>query len=112
VLARSRRRAAARGASLFSGPFARVTVANFFFFLNFASFFLLPLYVKVLGGGEPTVGLVMGTGGAASSAFVFGAVAELLGYRSMFALASLSPAVATVLFYLHGTPPHRRVSIG
>jgi hypothetical protein len=35
---------------LLSGPFARVTVANFLFFLNYASFFLLPLYVKTLGG--------------------------------------------------------------
>jgi len=49
--------------------------------------------------------------GVASSAFVFGAVAELLGYRPMFALASLTAAVACVLFYLHGTPWCRRGSI-
>lgn len=51
---------------LVSGPFARVTVANFLFFLNFASFFLLPLHVKALGGTETTVGLVMGSSGMAS----------------------------------------------
>jgi len=47
-------------------PFARVTIANFLFFLNFASFFLLPLHVKALGGSETTVGLVMGCSGMAS----------------------------------------------
>src|SRR5258705_10030710 len=45
--------------------FVRVTVANFFFFMNFASFFLLPLHVRALGGSERTIGLVMGTTGMA-----------------------------------------------
>lgn len=45
--------------------FARVTIANFFFFMNFASFFLLPLHVRALGGSEHTIGLVMGTAGMA-----------------------------------------------
>lgn len=45
--------------------FARVTIANFFFFMNFASFFLLPLHVRELGGSEHTIGLVMGTAGMA-----------------------------------------------
>lgn len=44
----------------------RVTAANFFFFLNFASFFLLPLFVMQLGGAETDVGAVMGTTGFAS----------------------------------------------
>jgi MFS family permease len=66
VLARSRSLPRTETAALFSGPFARVTIANFFFFLNFASFFLLPLYVKALGGSETTVGVVMGTGGTAT----------------------------------------------
>src|SRR5205814_579263 len=35
--------------------FARVTIANFFFFLSFASFFLLPLHVRALGGSERLV---------------------------------------------------------
>jgi MFS family permease len=48
------------------GPFGRVMLANFAFFLNFASFFLLPLFVKELGGSEATVGWVMGTGGLAT----------------------------------------------
>jgi MFS family permease len=53
-------------AAVLSRPFLRLTVANLLFFLNFASFFLLPLHVKALGGGEATVGAVMGTSGLAS----------------------------------------------
>ncbi|MCX8072732.1 MAG: MFS transporter [Candidatus Binatia bacterium] len=40
--------------------------ANFAFFMNFASFFLLPLFVKELGGTESTIGFVMGSGGFAT----------------------------------------------
>ena len=36
--------------------FARLTAANFCFFLTFASFFLLPLHVRALGGTERTTG--------------------------------------------------------
>ncbi len=50
---------------LLSGAFLRVTVANFFF-LNFASFFLLPLDIKSMGGSEAMIGAVMGTGGVAT----------------------------------------------
>jgi MFS family permease len=49
-----------------TGDFLRTTIANFFFFLNFASFFLLPLHIKALGGDERTVGFVMGMSGLAS----------------------------------------------
>ena len=53
-------------------PFLRATLANFFFFLNFASYFLLPLFLHSLGGTEATIGAVMGllgprlAGGAAA----------------------------------------------
>jgi MFS family permease len=46
-------------------PFIVVTFANLFFFLNFASFFLLPLHVRALGGSEAIVGAVMGSAGFA-----------------------------------------------
>lgn len=52
--------------SLLRGAFGQVMAANFLFFLNFAAFFLLPLFVKELGGSESTVGLVMGSGGFAT----------------------------------------------
>jgi DHA1 family tetracycline resistance protein-like MFS transporter len=42
--------------------------------------------------------------GVTSSAFIFGTAAEYLGYRPMFALASLTPAIACGLFYWCGAP--------
>ena len=57
--------------ALLSPAFVRVAAANFFFFLTFASFFLLPLHVRALGGSERTVGFVMGTNGVAGLVSVF-----------------------------------------
>ncbi len=45
--------------------FYLVTAANFVFFLNFASFFLLPVHLQALGASEETIGYVMGTAGFA-----------------------------------------------
>jgi MFS family permease len=84
---------------LLNGPFVRTTVANFFFFLNFASFFLLPLYVKSLGGSEAVVGATMGTSGLASMLFLpvvavtidrWGARRFLLAGTAGMTIASLS----------------------
>lgn len=46
--------------------FSLVTLGNFFFFCNFSSFFLLPLFVKDMGGDEALIGYVMGTFGVTS----------------------------------------------
>lgn len=83
---------------LLSGPFARVTAANFFFFLNFASFFLLPLYVKALGGSEATVGAVMGTGGVATLLVLplIGFAIDRFGRRRFFALGTVGMAAAAL----------------
>jgi MFS family permease len=45
--------------------FFLVTAANFVFFLNFASFFLLPVHLHELGASADTIGWVMGTAGFA-----------------------------------------------
>lgn len=45
--------------------FYLVTAANFVFFLNFASFFLLPVHLHDLGASPETIGYVMGTAGFA-----------------------------------------------
>jgi MFS family permease len=45
--------------------FYLITAANFVFFLNFASFFLLPVHLHELGVSEETIGYVMGTAGFA-----------------------------------------------
>ncbi|HVM98156.1 MAG TPA: MFS transporter [Candidatus Acidoferrales bacterium] len=85
---------------LFAGPFALVTVANFFFFLNFASFFLLPLYVKSLGGSEATVGLVMGTGGLAALIILplIGSIIDRFGRRRFFVAGTIGMTLGSASF--------------
>jgi len=85
---------------LFSGPFARVTIANFFFFLNFASFFLLPLFVKSLGGSESMVGAVMGSFGLASLLILplIGVALDRFGRRRFFVFGSLGMTCAALGF--------------
>ena len=79
--------------------FARVATANFFFFLTFASFFLLPLHIRALGGSERTIGLVMGMAGLSGLASIlfigalldrFGRRIFLLGGLGMMSLASVA----------------------
>ena len=50
--------------------FTLITLANFFFFCNFSAFFLLPLFIKKLGGDEATIGYIMGTFGITSLASI------------------------------------------
>ena len=66
-----------------SGRFLRLTVANFCFFMTFATFFLLPLHVRALGGSDRTVGFVMGSLGVLSLAgvFVVGLLIDRVGCR-------------------------------
>jgi len=78
--------------------FTLATAANFFFFCNFSSFFLLPIYIKDLGGNEANIGFIMGSFGITSLGaipFVAYLVDKygrrrfmLLGYAIMF-IASL-----------------------
>src|SRR5439155_995014 len=81
--------------------FARVTGANFCFFLTFASFFLLPLHVRALGGTERTIGLVMGTSGLAGlvSVLAVGALLDRFG-RRIFLLAGLATMSAAARAFL------------
>ena len=46
-------------ASILRGPFLRVTLANFAFFLCFASFFLLPKHLHAIGAREDQIGDIM-----------------------------------------------------
>jgi MFS family permease len=54
-----------RAAPSLSRPFLVVAVANFLYFLNFAFFFLLPVWVLQHGGGEEIAGRVVGLAGIA-----------------------------------------------
>jgi len=85
---------------LISGSFLRVTVANFFFFLNFASFFLLPLEVKAMGGSEATVGAVMATGGIATLAALpaIGLLIDRVGRRLFLLLGAACMSLASFLY--------------
>ncbi len=99
-------------ASRLSSPqfrnFTLATAANFFFFCNFSSFFLLPIYIKDLGGNEANIGFIMGSFGITSLGaipFVAYLVDKygrrrfmLLGYAIMF-IASLG-----YLFISHLSP--------
>ena len=57
---------ASRFSSLQFKNFTLATAANFFFFCNFSSFFLLPIYIKDLGGNEANIGFIMGSFGITS----------------------------------------------
>lgn len=85
---------------MLSGPLLRVTIANFFFFLNFASFFLLPLFVKELGGDEVQIGLIMGTTGLASllSTLVVGRFIDRYGARRFLLFGASVMTAAALLF--------------
>src|SRR5207245_1122232 len=84
--------------------FARVTGANFCFFLTFASFFLLPLHVRALGGTERTIGLVMGTSGLAGlvSVLAVGALLDRFGRRIFLLGGFATMSVASGAFLLVG----------
>src|SRR5256712_6674917 len=84
-----------------SACFARVTAANFCFFLTFASFSLLPLHVRALGGTERMIGLVMGTSGLAGlvSVLAVGALLDRFGRRVFLlgGIATMSAAAGAFL---------------
>jgi MFS family permease len=89
-----------RGSDLLLGPFGRVMAANFAFFMNFASFFLLPLFVKELGGRESTVGWVMGSAGVATLASLplVGMRIDRLSRRRLFLFGAANMTLAACAF--------------
>ncbi|RMD83461.1 MAG: MFS transporter, partial [Candidatus Dadabacteria bacterium] len=89
-------------------PFFVVALANFLFFLNFAFFFLLPIWVLRHGGGEEIAGRVVGISGFAGLA-VLPAVGYLLDRfgrrRFMIAGALVSAAVSFAFMALDHIGP-------
>src|SRR5438046_7814756 len=81
--------------------FARVTGPTFCVFLASASFFLLPLHGRALGGTERTIGLVMWTSGLAGlvSVLAVGALLDRFG-RRIFLLAGLATMSAAAGAFL------------
>jgi len=97
--------AAGRG---LSRDFYLVTAANFVFFLNFASFFLLPVHLKTLGVTERTIGYVMGTGGFAGLCVLpfLGSLLDRVGRRHFITAGALTMALASYAYIVvPGTSP-------
>jgi MFS family permease len=82
---------------LLSGRFLLTTVANFFFFLNFASYFLLPLHIRALGGSESVIGVVMGLSGLAALCAlpVVGLTIDRYGRRLFLLLGAVGMTAAS-----------------
>jgi MFS family permease len=82
-------------------PFFLVALANFLFFLSFAFFFLLPLWILEQGGGEEVAGRVSGVFGFAGLV-----VLPLVGYlldrfgRRRFMISGTLLAAACSLAYM------------
>jgi len=81
-------------------PFYVVWAANFLFFLNFAFFFLLPLWILARGGGEETVGRVVGVSGLAGLVVLplIGYLLDRFGRRRFMISGALIAALASAGF--------------
>ncbi len=82
--------------------FYLVTAANFVFFLNFASFFLLPVYLHDLGASAETIGYVMGTAGFAGIVVLpfLGVLLDRVDRRRFVIAGGLIMAGASYLYLL------------
>ena len=89
-----------RAAAALSRPFLVVAVANFLFFLNFAFFFLLPVWVLQHGGGEETAGRVVGASGLAGLVALpfVGWFLDRLGRRRFMIVGALVSSLCSLAF--------------
>ena len=80
--------------------FFSVAVANFLFFLNFAFFFLLPIWVLEHGGGEETAGRVVGIAGLAGLVVLplVGYLLDRFGRRRFMIAGALTMSAVSVAF--------------
>jgi MFS family permease len=80
--------------------FYLVTAANFVFFLNFASFFLLPVHLHELGATPETIGWVMGTAGLAGIAVLpfLGVLLDRVDRRRFVILGGTVTALASFAY--------------
>jgi MFS family permease len=98
----------ARAPHPFPRDFYLVTAANFAFFLNFASFFLLPLHLSALGASAATIGYVMGTAGFAGLCVLpfLGVVLDRRDRRAFTIAGGATMALASLAYVLvPGTGP-------
>ncbi len=86
--------------AVLTGAFLRAAVSSFFFFASLNCFFLLPLYIRELGGTEAGIGLIMG---AHSAAAIFcqplvGAWVDQIGRRPFMLLGAGLVAFSAAAF--------------
>jgi MFS family permease len=81
-------------------PFFLVSAANFLFFLNFAFFFLLPLWILERGGGAATVGRVVGVSGLAGLVVLplVGYLLDRFGRRRFMIVGALAAALSSAAY--------------
>jgi len=91
-------------APLYTRAFWLACAIHFTGAMSFGMFLLLPLYVKALGGDELTVGLVLGTGLAASVALrpAIGALLDRLGRRHVLFWSAAANVASFPPFLLLG----------
>ncbi len=90
------------------GTFFIVATANFLFFLNFAFFLLLPLWVLEHGGGEETAGRVVGISGFSGliALPVIGTLIDRVGGRVFMICGMFGAALCSVWFlFIDGIGP-------
>ncbi len=86
--------------TLLRGPFLRVTLANFSFFLCFASFFLLPKHLHAIGAREDQIGDIMAVFGFSATPLtpLVGVLVDRYRLRPFFLGGSLLMAAASAAF--------------
>ena len=86
--------------------FYLITAANFVFFLNFASFFLLPVHLHELGASEETIGYVMGTAGFAGIVVLpfLGVLLDRVDRRRFVIAGGVTMAVASFAYLVVPIP--------
>ena len=80
--------------------FSLITLSNFFLFCNFSSFFLLPLYIKNLGGDEAQIGYIMGTFGITSLGTIplVSYLLDRYGRKKFILLGSFIMSLSSILY--------------
>lgn len=86
--------------TLLRGPFLRVTLANFAFFLCFASFFLLPKHLHAIGAREDQIGDIMAVFGLTATPLtpLVGILVDRYRRRPFFLGGALLMAAASAAF--------------
>jgi MFS family permease len=85
---------------LYTGDFLTACCIHLVGALSLAMWFLMPLYVRALGGSAATIGVLLGTAVAASVAArpLVGALLDRVGWRRMLVFGSLANALTWLPF--------------